>query len=199
MATMRPTPSDSVLDIGVIDIDWRASNFLEASYPWPDRITAAALTDMPAFRSAFPQISFVIADGRDLPFHRHQFEIGFSNAVIEHVGSRAQQRQFVAEMLRTCRRIFISTPNASFPVDPHTLLPFVHWLPLRWRRKVLGALGDDWYGREEVLNPLSARDFADLFPREAHVELIHQRLLGMSYVVTAVAGLPADPRSQTPA
>jgi hypothetical protein len=56
--------------------------------------------------------------------------------VVEHVGSRDQQAAFVGELLTTCRRVFIATPNARFPIDPHTLLPFIHRLIPRLRRLV---------------------------------------------------------------
>src|SRR5258708_2908512 len=95
MTVMMPRPSEAVLDVGVIDTVWRASNFLEHGYPWLERITAVGLEDMPTFRKVFPSVSFVVADGRRLPFADQSFDVGFSNAVIEHVGSRDQQRQFV--------------------------------------------------------------------------------------------------------
>lgn len=41
--------------------------------------------------------------------------------------------------IRTCERFFISAPNAHFPIDPHTLLRFVHWLPRTVRYPILRA------------------------------------------------------------
>jgi Methyltransferase domain len=187
MRTLSPGPTDSLLDVGVTDTAWRSSNFLEAGYPWPDRITAVALNPMPTFEALFPSVSVVVADGRELPFDQHQFSIGFSNAVIEHVGSRADQKRFVAELVRTCRRVFISTPNAAFPVDPHTLLPFVHWLPRRYRDRVLVRLGQRRWVGESNLNPLRASDLVSLFPDDVDVRVVRQRILGMTTVVTAVS------------
>ncbi len=70
------------------------------------------------------------ADGRDLPFGDAEFDVGFSNAVVEHVaGGREGQRQFVHELCRVAQRVFVTTPNRRFPLEVHTLLPFVHWLP----------------------------------------------------------------------
>lgn len=135
MSEMRPTAVSRLMDVGVTDTTWRSSNFIEANYPWPSQITAVSIDPVPAFQQAYPDVKVVIADGKNLPFPDHSFEIGFSNAVIEHVGSRDEQRKLVAEMLRTCERVFIATPNARFPVDPHTLFPFAHWLPTRiWHR-----------------------------------------------------------------
>jgi len=187
MRILSPGPNDSLLDVGVTDTGWRSSNFLEAGYPWPDRITAVALNPMPTFQSLFPSVRVVVADGRELPFERHQFDIGFSNAVIEHVGSRTEQRRFVTEMVRTCRRVFVSTPNAAFPVDPHTLLPFVHWLPRRYRDRILVRLGQGRWAGESNLNPLRASDLVGLFPNDVDVRVVCQRVVGITTVVIAVA------------
>ena len=70
------------------------------------------------------------ADGRDLPFSDGEFDLGFSNAVVEHIaGGRAGQRRFVHELCRVSHSVFVTTPNRWFPLEVHTLLPFVHWLP----------------------------------------------------------------------
>ena len=54
----------------------------------------------------------------------------------------------------------MTTPNRLFPLDPHTLLPFVHWLPPgRARERLLRARGFD-----DVLDPLGPRALAALFP-----------------------------------
>jgi hypothetical protein len=188
MAEMRPAPEDRILDVGVTDTDWRSSNFLEANYPWPDHITAVGLEPMPTFARLFRSVDFVVADGRNLPFSDGSFDIGFSNAVIEHVGGIAEQRAFVAEMVRTCRRVFIATPNAGFPVDPHTLLPFVHWLPRRLRHQVLRATGNAHWASEAALRPLGANEFMSFFPPESRVRIARQRVLGLTTVLIAVAG-----------
>jgi SAM-dependent methyltransferase len=184
---MRPLSTETILDVGVTDTAWRSSNFLEARYAWPERITAVAIEPVPEFERLFPAVRVVQADGRSLPFPDDAFDIGFSNAVIEHVGNREEQRRFVSELVRTCRRVFVATPNAGFPIDPHTLLPFVHWLPRRVRHQVLRWTGNRDWASEEALNPLSAGDLAGLFPDEVRVRLDGQRLLGMTTVLIAMA------------
>jgi methyltransferase family protein len=187
MAEMHPRQADRILDVGVTDSAWRSSNFVEAMYPWPERITAVGLEPMPEFARLFPAVKLVAADARALPFPDRTFEIGFSNAVIEHVGSRADQRRFVAEIARTCRRVFIATPNARFPVDPHTLLPVVHWLPRSIRHPLLRRTGNAKWASEEALNPLDAGQLRSLFPAGTSVRIVRQRLLGLTTVVIAIA------------
>ena len=196
MRLLAPDPADRVLDVGVTDTAWRSSNFLEAGYPWPERITAVGLEPMPTFEKLFPSVHVVVADGRELPFGRYEFDIGFSNAVIEHVGSREEQRRLVTELVRTCRRVFISTPNAAFPIDPHTLLPFVHWLPRRLRDRVLFWFGQGRWAGESNLNPLRASDLVRLFPDGVGVRVVRQRVLGMTTVIIAVAESDERPSAE---
>ena len=162
----QPGPETTVVDVGVTDAPFggeggSSDNFFEALYPWPGRITAVGHTELDRFAAAFPQVATVRADGRELPFADGQFDLGFSNAVVEHVaGGRDGQRRFVAELCRVAERVFVTTPNRLFPVDPHSLVPFVHWLPEGdLRRRLLHARGFD-----DVLDPLGPRELAALFP-----------------------------------
>ena len=132
---LQPTADTSVLDVGADELGFgdgdgcATMNFFEESYPWPERITALGLHDGEGFRARYPDIPYVQGDACALPFADGAFDVVFSNAVIEHVGGRARQRQFVSEALRVGRRVFITTPNRRFPVEVHTRLPLVHWLP----------------------------------------------------------------------
>jgi hypothetical protein len=166
---LRPGPETTVVDVGVTDAPFGAGstdNFLEAMYPWPSRITAVGVTELERFAAAFPDVRAVRADGRELPFADGEFDLAFSNAVVEHVaGGRAGQRRFVAELCRVAHRVFVTTPNRWFPLDPHTLLPLAHWLPRGPARdRVLRARGFD-----DVLDPLGPHDLASLFPYSVRV------------------------------
>jgi SAM-dependent methyltransferase len=160
---LRPGPETSVLDVGVTDAPFgggSSDNFFEALYPWPERVTAVGVTGLDRFRAAFPGVRAVQADGRSLPFADGEFDLAFSNAVIEHVaGGRDGQRRFAHELCRVAGRVFVTTPNCRFPLEVHSLVPFAHWLPRSARDRILRARGFD-----DVLEPLSARTLADLFP-----------------------------------
>src|SRR5881275_2373029 len=129
----RPGPETSVVDVGVTNAPFgggSTDNFFEALYPWPERVTGVGHTELDRFAAAFPRVRAVRADGRDLPFADGEFDVGFSNAVVEHVaGGRGGQRAFLHELCRVSRRVFVTTPNRWFPIEVHTLLPLVHWLP----------------------------------------------------------------------
>ena len=137
---LAPGPETTVVDVGVTDApfgDGSSDNFFEALYPWPERITARRRT--PSSTASPPRsrrCSAVRADGRELPFADGAFDLGFSNAVVEHVaGGRDGQRRFVHELCRVARRVFVTTPNRWFPLEVHTLLPFAHWLPAAAARR----------------------------------------------------------------
>jgi SAM-dependent methyltransferase len=170
LESMQPTERTTVLDVGVDEIGFGAAggqrgcathNFLEELYPWPQRITAVGLHDGRAFRSRYPDVAYRQADACALPFADRTFDVCFSNAVIEHVGGRDRQRQFVEEALRVAARVFITTPNRRFPIELHTGLPFVHWLPEARAARVYRALGREWAAENHLLD---ARRLRALFP-----------------------------------
>jgi SAM-dependent methyltransferase len=157
---IQPTEDTTVVDVGVADAPFGEGegqalthNFFEALYPWPERITAVGNVPLDNFARAFPQIARVLADGRALPFADGEFDVAFSNAVVEHVGGRDDQQRFVLELCRVATSVFLTTPNRLFPLDPHTLLPVVHWLPDGRRPRMLDGV-----------RPLSARELRSLFP-----------------------------------
>ena len=172
LETFQPTAETTVLDVGADELGFGEGegcstlNFFEELYPWPEQITALGLQDGSRFRERYPQIEYVQGDACALPFPDGAFDIVFSNAVIEHVGSRERQRKLVSEALRVGRRVFLTTPNRLFPVEVHTRLPLVHWLPDSLSHPIYGALRKE--GAKE-LRLLSPRAFAALFPGRVRI------------------------------
>ena len=168
LEVLAPGPETTVVDVGVTDAPFgggSTDNFFEALYPWPERVTAVGRTSLERFTAAFPAVTTVQADGRELPFSDRAFDLGFSNAVVEHVGGgREEQRRFVHELCRVAERVFVTTPNRFFPIEVHTLVPFAHWLPHVARDRILRARGFD-----DVLEPLGPRELAALFPYSVRV------------------------------
>jgi SAM-dependent methyltransferase len=169
---LRPTAETTVLDVGADELGFGEGegcgtlNFFEELYPWPERITALGLHDGSGFRARYPHIPYVQGDACDLPFADGAFDIVFSNAVIEHVGGRELQRRFVSEALRVGRRVFLTTPNRRFPIEVHTRLPLVHWLPDAVSHRVYRALGKD---EATEVDLLTRRSLAALFPGRVRV------------------------------
>ena len=125
-----------VLDVGA----WCAfpepnpsENWLEKHAVGKGRVLAVGLEDMRDFRRAYPNVWCVQADGCDLPFADHSIDVAVSNAVLEHV-TEERRADFVRELFRVAKRwAWFSVPDRWCPVEVHTKLPLVHWLPF-WRR-----------------------------------------------------------------
>jgi SAM-dependent methyltransferase len=191
MERIRPGPQTRVVDVGVGDTGFgtepgvaSSHNFFEALYPWPERITAVSDVPLPNFAQEFPTITTVTASGTDLPFEDDAFDVAFSNAVVEHVGGRDEQRRFVAELCRVAPRVFLSTPNRWFPLETHTLVPFVHWLPRPVADRVFGALGKDGWKRVELL---TKRELLELFPPSVEARVVESRIT-ISVAATRATG-----------
>jgi 2-polyprenyl-3-methyl-5-hydroxy-6-metoxy-1,4-benzoquinol methylase len=101
---------------------------------------------------------YVRTSGLALPFGGQSFDVVLSNAVIEHVGGRDEQKMFVAEHLRVSRRWIITTPNRWFPLEPHSGVLFRHWTR-SWRA-----------GHYDLITrPLSRRELVTLLPKGTRV------------------------------
>jgi hypothetical protein len=163
--------TDTVLDVGVTsDRTHDHSNYLEAWWPRKDQITAIGVQNASFLESRYPGLRFVQADGCRLPFKDEAFDFIHSSAVLEHVGNRQRQVDFICELVRVARRgIFVTTPNRWFPIEVHTMVPLLHWLPQHVFRKILTAAGQTFFAAEENLNLLRPRDLAAV-ARAAGVE-----------------------------
>lgn len=191
MRRFDPAPQERVLDIGVTsDRTYAASNYFERFYPYKASVTAAGLDDASFLESDYPGIKFVPADALALPFADASFDLVHSSAVLEHVGSIENQARMVAECLRVARRgVFLTTPNRWFPIEFHTQLPLVHWLPKRACRAVFRRLGYGFFAAEENLNLVSASDLRAIAGRFEGwgCEVLAARLFGWTSNLILVA------------
>jgi hypothetical protein len=154
MTVSGTSADDTVLDVGATsDRSYSHSNYLEAWYPYKHNVTAVGIDDATFLEQVYPGVRFVLADGRKLPFPDGAFDHVHSSAVLEHVGNRADQAQFLHELWRVARRsLFVTTPNRAFPIEFHTVLPLVHWLPPNYFRAFLRRTGRDFFADEANLN-----------------------------------------------
>ncbi len=121
-----------------------------------------------------PKIVFKLYDGLHLPEADKSFDLVLSNSVLEHIPP--EHRDAVArEMVRVGKRGFVQTPALEFPIEPHFVFPFIHWLPRALGRYLVrvspwallsrhSAKVQDAYFDEVRL--LSRRDVGNLFPQK---------------------------------
>ncbi|MDR1908145.1 MAG: class I SAM-dependent methyltransferase [Holosporales bacterium] len=161
---------DSVLDVGASgDINHVENNFFEELYPQKKHITALSDQDASWMEQRYPGLKFVLGDAREMPFPDNSFDLVFSSAVIEHVGSFEMQQKFLEECCRVSKKyVFLTTPNRWYPIEFHTVLPFIHWLPRNIHRKLLSALKYGSFASEENLNLLGYSDLAMLVGNAFH-------------------------------
>ena len=101
----------------------------------------------------------------------YRSDLVLSNATIEHVGSFANQLLMISNIIALTKKNFILiTPNRSHPIDFHTQIPFIHWLPKKIHRKILSLIGLKFYSREENLNLLSTSDLINLLNNFDNIE-----------------------------
>jgi hypothetical protein len=133
-------------------------------------------------------MSAIAGDARDLAGLRdREFDVVFSNSVIEHVGDYRDQQRMAAEVQRVGRRYFVQTPNRYFPIEPHFLFPGFQFLPIPARTELLRRFDLGWHRRtpdpEEARRTVSAirllteREMRTLFPR-AH--LYSEKVFGLT-------------------
>jgi Methyltransferase domain len=171
------TPQTEVLDLGGREFNWMLM-------PFRPRVTIVNhLLEGPRCG----EIRWILADVRDLPFADKTFEIVYSNSVIEHVGTIEDQRKFAQECRRVGHSYYVQTPNPRFPIDPHVLTPFIHWLPKGWQARLLRNFTVwGWItrpneaARTHFLNTtrmLTRTEFHALFP---DAEIWRERFLGLT-------------------
>jgi len=88
---------------------------------------------------------FVISDGTSLPFGPSSFDIVVCNHVFEHV---IDQQELVSEIYRVLKwngLCYIATGNKLWPIEPHTKLPFLSYLPKSIANKYAKIIGLDEY------------------------------------------------------
>lgn len=167
MQEFSPLASETILDVGVTsDQSYTSSNYLEALYPYKDRITAAGIDDASFLETLYPGMTFTFANALHLPFADRSFDLVHSSAVLEHVGSFANQAQMVEECLRVARRgVCITTPNRWFPIEFHTQLPLLHWLPKPLGRAIFRRAGYGFFAEEANLNLMTEAELGRIMAR----------------------------------
>ncbi|MCP6763093.1 MAG: class I SAM-dependent methyltransferase [Fischerella sp. CENA71] len=180
-----PSPI-KILDVGGTVKFWENTGLLDRENKNIE-ITLLNLS-FPTINSTYPNIKQVVGDARNMVnFHSNEFDIVFSNSVIEHVGSYHEQRQMANEVMRVGKRYYVQTPYLFFPIEPHFIFPLFQFFPLNFRVWLLTNFSLGWYGKvapqdeaREIVTSirlLNQREFVNLFPEAT---LYKEKLFGLT-------------------
>jgi SAM-dependent methyltransferase len=179
---MNLTPQLRTLDVGFTEGgDNPSENLIEKYYPYPEMLTALGIEPPIRFSQLYPKVTAFYYDGGTFPFDNQSFDLCWSNAVIEHVGDRTKQINFLMEIKRVAKRAFITTPNKFFPIEVHTLTLLLHFLPKKIFEKYLILIGKEW-AIGDYMNLLSLSDIKSLLTEAGITEykIIKNKLLGFT-------------------
>ena len=178
-----------ILDVGGTPDFWRVVGLSRPN------VSVTLLNRSPATAHS-GTVHSVVGDARDMrEFRDGEFDVVFSNSVIEHVGTYRDQQAMASEVQRIGRRYFVQTPNRYFPIEPHFLFPGFQFLPVSLRAGMLSRRDVGWYKRAEsyeaalkevtAIRLLTEAEFRRLFPEG---RLCRERFLGLSKSFTVYHG-----------
>jgi len=181
----------TVLDIGGYAYYW----------DWFDELSQVTIVNLEPPAQRNPRFAWVIADARKLPFRDGAFEVAFSNSVVEHIPGEENRRAYAREIVRVGRGYYVQTPYRWFPVEPHLMTPFIHYLPKRWQRPLL-RYGTVWgllhhptpEGCDDFLRDIDLLTTAELRRLFPEARIWKERALGLLKSITAVRIRATEPR-----
>lgn len=187
-----PSPI-KLLDVGGEGSFWKNTGFLD-EVDKDIEITIANI--YPSDDLISPNIKEVFGDARNMEqFQDKEFDVVFSNSVIEHVGNYEQQQQMASEVLRVGKKYFVQTPNFYFPIEPHFLFPFFQFLPVSLRVLLLKNFDLGWIKKipdeqecQEMVTGIQLLDkkrFVSLFP---NANIYEEKFLGLTKSFIAYEG-----------
>lgn len=183
----RPGKETRILDIGGLPRFW-------ADVSIPAHITLLNLYPLDTYDRSFlaPGWEAVVGDGTQLDYADNEFDIVFSNSVIEHLGTLEKQTAFAREAQRVGKSYWVQTPAKEFFLEPHFITPVIHWFPKHVQKRLLRNFTLwGWLERPDEANIdsvlaelrlLNAKEFNRLF---ADSRVYTERVLGWPKSYTA--------------
>ena len=157
----------SVLDVGATeDNKFKSSNYLTKKFGFIKNIFG--LSDQNVKNKFYRKIfkKSITSNFSFKEYNKIKCDFVISNAVIEHVGGYAKQQKMIQNIIKLSKKYFvIQTPNRYHPIEFHTKVIFIHWLPKNIFRKILKVLGMVSFSKEKNLNLISEKDVNKLFKK----------------------------------
>ena len=151
-----------LLDVGGTRAYW---NIVSDSY-FDERNVSVTLVNLPGDHASTSEgrFTFVPGDACDLAeFDDGAFDVVHSNSVVEHVGDWSKMTTYATEIARVGEAYFVQAPNFWFPIEPHAMTPFLHWLPKPLRVRLVMRFGlGHWRRQPDVASAVKRVDSARL-------------------------------------
>ncbi len=150
------------------------------------------IVNLEKFADDRDNIKHEAGDARALGYQDRAFEIAYSNSVIEHVGTWDDQQRFAAEIRRVAPRYYVQTPYRWFPIEPHLLAPFIHYLPksvhrhLTWMGAWYWSVKPDRKGIDSYVNEIQLLDVGQMQRLFPDAEIMRERFFGFTKSLIAV-------------
>lgn len=159
-----------ILDLGGSDYHWKNSGFA-GNENFRITLVNTEIQDI----SEMDNFTFLEKDVTDLNlFKDGEFDIVYSNSLIEHINSDELQKKLADDIRRIGKHYFVQTPNYYFPVEPHFLFPFFQFLPLSIKTELIMNYDLGWYKKQqdkksaielaESVKLLKKKELKKLFP-----------------------------------
>lgn len=147
----------------------------------------------------------LIQESKQLPFEENFFDIVYCSSVIEHVTvpkteiwelfsgrefrQRSLQRQmeFANEIKRLGKQYFVQTPYKHFPIESHSWLPLVGWIPRRMLISLLKFTNKFWIKKTSPdWYLLNKKEMSALFD---NARIVEEKFCGITKSIMAINSL----------
>ena len=170
---LRASTDDHLIDIGGLPDVWRL-------VPRRPKVT---LLNLPGSfdrltREQRMGFEFIEADILEQPDLTTEYDIAFSNSVLEHVGPSEQQARF-ANIIRRAPAYWVQVPSPRFPIEQHCHAVLWWQRGERNRERVMRR----WSSRGSDLSTRFMRDTRPIYRSTIHslfpdAEILTERVLG---------------------
>ena len=187
-----------ILDVGGRQIFWELMDFNLSGEVEID------LYNIENTEVSLPNLKHILGDVRDMKrFRDNEYDIVFSNSLIEHVGDFESQKKVAKEIRRIGKRYFVQTPNLYFPIEPHFVLPFFQYFSPELRvffiRNFNVGVNNKTSDKKEAIQTanrirlLCERELKELFPEAS---IFKEKFLSITKSFIVYDGWNEDEKSQ---
>ena len=177
----------SILDLGGTQKFWEEMEFID------NKEVYMTLLNVKKIEVKYKNYSSITGDATNLEqYKENQFDVVFSNSVIEHVGDETKQKLMAEEIKRVAKYYFVQTPSIRFPIEPHFRFLGFQYLPLMVKIFLIKHFNLGHYKKIEdtnrakslaqSINLLSYKQCKKLFP---DAEIKKEKFIGLtkSYII----------------